>query len=139
MQPADVAQEQIIADFTLLSDWSERYAYIMELGQRLPVFPEVYRIPEYLVQGCQSQVWFHVSAEEKKLHFDAVSDSMIVSGLIALLMKVYNDRSPEEILKIEPRFIEAIGLSQHLSPNRRNGLFSMLKRIHELALQARTA
>lgn len=133
MQSAEAAQEQIITDFALLSDWSDRYAYIMELGQQLPTFPDQYRQPEYLVQGCQSQVWFHASVQNQKLHFDAISDSMIVSGLIALLMKVYNDRSADEILKTEPRFIEAIGLAQHLSPNRRNGLFAMLKRIRELA------
>ncbi|BBD79851.1 SufE family protein [Aerosticca soli] len=127
------AQQQIIDEFAYFSDWSERYQYLIDLGKRLPPFPEAWKTEANRVHGCQSQVWLVASGDASRLHLAASSDSAIVSGLIALLLRVYADRPAAEILATEPVFIEAIGLGRHLSPTRANGLAAMLARIKDIA------
>lgn len=126
------AQEtmQAIADeFLPLIDWEDRYEHIIALGRTLPPYPEQFRTDLFKVKGCQAQVWLHPSFSGECIHFEADSDATIVKGLLALLMRVYNHRTPAEVLSTEPGFIEAIGLHEHLSQNRTNGLFSMLKQV----------
>ena len=130
---AESAQAAIAEEFGYFSDWTERYQYLIDLGRKLPAFPEEARTEANKVNGCQSQVWLLASGDAERLDFAAVSDSSIVSGLIALLLRVYSGRSAREILDTEPRFIEAIGLSRHLSPTRSNGLAAMLATIRHRA------
>ncbi len=130
---AELAQSGIAEEFGYFSDWTERYQYLIDLGRKLPTFPDDSRSDANKVHGCQSQVWLVASGNTEKIEFHAISDSSIVSGLIALLLRVYSGRSADEILKTEPRFIEAIGLSKHLSPTRSNGLAAMLTKIKEHA------
>jgi cysteine desulfuration protein SufE len=130
---ADAAQSAIFDEFSFFGDWTERYQYLIDLGRKLPPFPDSLRTEENKVHGCQSQVWLVASGDRNRLHFQATSDSAIVSGLIALLLRVYSDRSAQEIVDTQPRFIEALGLARHLSPTRNNGLAAMFKTIQEHA------
>ncbi|OJY96561.1 MAG: Fe-S cluster assembly protein SufE [Lysobacterales bacterium 63-13] len=133
---AELAQQAIAEEFGFFSDWTERYQYLIDLGRKLPEFPDDARNDANKVHGCQSQVWLVASGNIDKLVFHAISDSSIVSGLIALLLRVYSGRSAEEILHTEPRFIDAIGLARHLSPTRSNGLAAMLATIKQHAASA---
>lgn len=126
---AEQTQHELIEEFELFEDWTDRYQYLIDLGRKLPPFPDDWRAEEYRLHGCQSQVWIHHERRGELLHFDAISDSAIVSGLIALLLRVYSDRRPEEIVSTEPDFVSAIGLDSHLSPTRKNGLHAMLQAI----------
>jgi cysteine desulfuration protein SufE len=130
---AAAAQAAIAEEFAFFGDWTERYQYLIDLGRKLPPFPEALKIDDYKVHGCQSQVWLVASGDAAGLDFRATSDSSIVTGLIALLLRVYSGRSAQEILDTQPTFIEAIGLSKHLSPTRSNGLSAMLKTIQQHA------
>jgi cysteine desulfuration protein SufE len=133
-------QEELIEEFAFFDDWMDRYRYIIDLGRNLPDFPADKQTDAYKVRGCQSQVWF--CAEPMvggKLHFLATSDAHIVSGLIAILLRIYSDRTPEEILATKPDFVAAIGLDEHLSPTRNNGLHAMLTRIFAEAKAAAAA
>ncbi|MGH8042491.1 MAG: SufE family protein [Rudaea sp.] len=132
-ESAQQAQDAIAEEFSLFDDWTERYQYLIDLGHKLPALPDVLKIEEYKVQGCQSQVWLVPSGDAQRLEFRAISDSAIVSGLIALLLRVYSGRSAREILDTQPRFIETIGLAKHLSPTRSNGLAAMFERIQKHA------
>jgi cysteine desulfuration protein SufE len=135
--PAIEAEQDAIAEeFSFFSDWTERYQYLIDLGRKLPPFGEELKSEASKVTGCQSQVWLVASGDANRLEFHAISDSAIVSGLIALLLRIYSGRSAREILDTEPRFIDAIGLAKHLSPTRSNGLSSMLKTIREHARRA---
>lgn len=127
-------QDEIVAEFSDLEDWMDRYAYIIDLGNTLPEFPEAEKTPANLIEGCQSRVWIaaHRNADGS-IHFDADSDAMIVKGIVTLLMKVLNDRTPSEILDADLYFIDKIGLSSHLSPTRSNGLLAMVKQIKNYA------
>jgi cysteine desulfuration protein SufE len=136
---ADAAQDAIAEEFAFLGDWTERYQYLIDLGRRLPPFPDELRDDAHRIHGCQSQVWLAASGDTRCLEFRAVSDSAIVSGLIALLLRVYSGRPAAEILATAPRFVEAIGLSGHLSPTRSNGLAAMLARIRRHAADALAA
>lgn len=129
------AQDKIIAAFEYLGDdWMQRYQYLIDLGKKLPAFPEDKMNEAHRLHGCQSQVWLDSQmTPEGRLHLKATSDSTIVCGLIALLLRIYDHRLPSEIVQTSPRFISAIGLDQHLSPNRRNGLHAMLQAIHQHA------
>lgn len=131
-------QHELIEDFRFFDDWMDRYRYIIDLGKQLPEFPEDWMIDDYKVEGCQSQVWLKPAFADGRLKLHATSDAAIVSGLIAIVLKVYSDRTPEEILATPPEFIKGIGLDEHLSPSRTNGLHSMLKTIfaHAKAAQA---
>lgn len=126
---AEAAQQAIAEEFAFFGDWTERYQYLIDLGRKLPALPEALKTEEHRVQGCQSQVWLVAEGDAAQLRFRAVSDSAIVSGLIALLLRVYSARPAAEILATEPRFIESIGLAKHLSPTRSNGLAAMLAMI----------
>lgn len=140
MQPAEasaeLAQTAIAEEFAFFGDWTERYQYLIDLGRKLPPYPDALKTEDRKVSGCQSQVWLDVSGDAQRLDFRATSDSSIVSGLVALLLRVYSGRSAQEILDTEPRFIEAIGLAKHLSPTRSNGLASMLATIKRYARAA---
>lgn len=123
------AQQSIVDSFQCLGNWVERYEYLIDLGRSLPDFPEKWRTQANRLHGCQAQVWMISELRDHKLFFQARSDSAIVTGLLALLMKVYSGRLPEEILSHPPDFLQVIELEQHLSPNRANGLFHMMERI----------
>ena len=120
------AQAAIADEFAFFSDWTERYQYLIDLGRQLPPFPDDRKTEENRVHGCQSMVWLIPSGDASKMHFDAASDSAIVSGLIALMLRVYSGRSAREIVDTEPSFVQEIGLAKHLSPTRSNGLAAML-------------
>ena len=126
---AQAAQDAIAEEFAYFGDWTERYQYLIDLGRKLPAFPDALKTDENKVQGCQSQVWMVANGDAQRLEFHAISDSAIVSGLIALLLRVYSLRGAQEILDTAPGYIEAIGLAKHLSPTRSNGLAAMLQRI----------
>lgn len=123
------AQQALVEEFAFLGDWMDRYQYIIDMGRELPAFPDEWRTEAHRVHGCQSQVWMHSEARDGRLHFQATSDSAIVSGLIALLMRIYSDRRPEEVVHTPPDFVAELGLDRHLSPTRSNGLRAMLERI----------
>lgn len=130
------AQDAIRDEFAFFGDWAERYQYLIDLGRKLPPFPDDCRTEEHRLHGCQSMVWIVPSGDARRLDFHAVSDSAIVSGLIYLALRVYSGRSAEEILATEPRYIADIGLAQHLSPTRSNGLAALLAFIRREAESA---
>lgn len=133
---ASQAQQRIAEEFALFGDWSERYQYLIDLGRALPPFPEPWRTEDHRIHGCQSMVWLVAEGDASALTLHAGSDSVIVSGLIALVLRVYSGLPAADILATEPDFIHAIGLGQHLSPTRSNGLAALLARIKALAAQA---
>ena len=122
-------QNSLVEEFSFFSDWTERYEYLIDLGRKLSEFPEEYRRDEFKLKGCQSQVWLTGKVDGDRLIFQASSDAAIVSGLIALLLRIYSNRTPEEILAADLRFLDIIGLDTHLSPTRKNGLNSMVEAI----------
>jgi cysteine desulfuration protein SufE len=130
------AQQAIIEEFGLFDDWMDRYQYLIDLGRRLPEFPDALRTDEHRIRGCQSQVWFVAEQREGRLYFQAISDAAIVSGLIALLLRLYSGREPRDILDTPADFVAALELQSHLSPTRSNGLSSMLKAIRGFAAEA---
>lgn len=130
------AQDELVEEFQFFDNWMDRYQYLIDLGRRLPDFPETDRIEANKIRGCQSQVWFVANDDDGRLHFRAISDAAIVSGLIALLLRVYSDRRPQDILDTPPEFVAALELEQHLSATRSNGLSSMLKAIRDFATAA---
>ena len=127
------AKQSIIEEFSFFDGWMERYEYIIELGRNLEGLADELRTDDYKVPGCQSQVWFLADRRDGLIHFRADSDAMIVRGLIALLLRVYSDRRPEEILATPPDFFETIELGSHLSGSRANGLHAMVRRIQAFA------
>ncbi|HVV96984.1 MAG TPA: SufE family protein [Rhodanobacteraceae bacterium] len=133
---ADAAQAAIADEFAFFGDWTERYQYLIDLGRKLPPFPDALKTDAHKITGCQSQVWLVPSGDANRLDFQAISDSAIVSGLIALLLRVYSGRPASEILATEPTFVESIGLAKHLSPTRSNGLAAMLAAIKRHARDA---
>jgi cysteine desulfuration protein SufE len=122
----DATQDEIIDEFSLFDDWLDRYQYIIDLGRKLEPLADDEMTEDALLEGCQSSVWLHASGDAERLEFRANSDAAIVSGLIQLLLRVYSGRSAREILESEPRFVDELGLSEHLSPTRANGLDAML-------------
>ena len=131
------AQQAIIDEFGYFDDWLERYQYLIDLGKKLPPLNPEDMTDDRLLSGCQSNVWFIATGNASRLEFRANSDAAIVSGLIALLLRVYSGRSADEILATEPEFVDAIGLSEHLSPTRANGLNAMLKAVQNVARSTR--
>lgn len=127
------AQAAIADEFAFFGDWSERYQYLIDLGRKLPTFPDAWKTEEHRLLGCQSMVWIVREGNAQQLRFHAISDSAIVSGLIYLALRVYSGRSAAEILATEPSYIQDIGLSRHLSPTRSNGVAAMLAFIRETA------
>jgi len=133
----EAAQREVVEEFGLFDDWMDRYQYLIDLGRQLPELEASEMTEDRLLAGCQSQVWLIAEGDAERLAFRANSDAAIVSGLIALLLKVYSGRSAREIVDSEPHFVREIGLSDHLSPTRANGLNAMLAEIRrqaELAL-----
>jgi len=130
------AQDELVKEFQFFDDWMDRYQYLIDMGRKLPEFPELDRSDANKIRGCQSQVWFVASNDEGRLNFRAISDAAIVSGLIALLLRIYSGRKPQDILDTPPDFVTALELEQHLSPTRSNGLSSMLNAIRNFATEA---
>ena len=127
-------QDGIIEDFSVFEDWMDKYAYLIELGGELPAFDEAHRTDSNLIKGCQSKVWFNAECVDGKIVFTADSDAIITKGIASLLIKVMSNQTPEDILNADLYFIDKIGLTQHLSPTRSNGLLSMVKQIKIYAL-----
>ena len=131
-------QEEIIDEFSMFDDWDERFQYIIDLGKSLPLISDEYKTDENTIKGCQSKVWLHAEKLDGKLAFTADSDAIITKGIIAILIRTFSGFSPQEILDADTKFIDEIGLKEHLSPTRANGLVSMIKQIklYALAYQA---
>ena len=132
-------QEEIIDEFSMFEDWMERYEYIIELGKSLPLIDDSYKLDENLIKGCQSKVWLYSELNDDKVQFSADSDAILTKGIVALLLRVFSEQSPKDILEADTEFINEIGLKEHLSPTRANGLVSMVKQIklYALAQQAK--
>ena len=133
IESVDEAKRNIVEDFAFLGDWVQRYEYIVDLGKGLDGLDEAEKVDDRLVPGCQSRVWFYAHRDGTRLRFRADSDAIIVRGLIAILLRIYSNRTPGEILATPPSFFEALELGSHLSGSRANGLHAMVLRIHELA------
>jgi len=133
-------QKNIVEEFAVYEDWLDRYNYLIELGNELPEIDPRFKTNEFLINGCQSKVWLHADLVDGKLVFTADSDAIIVKGIVALLVKVLNGRTPDEIVENKLFFIDEIGLSQNLSPTRSNGLLAMVKkmRLYALAYKAQS-
>lgn len=127
-------QEEVIEEFSAFDDWMYKYQMIIDLGNGQAPLDPAYKTQDNLIDGCQSRVWLHAEFKDGLIHFEADSDAIITKGLIALLIRVLSDHTPVEILESDVHFIDAIGLTQHLSPTRSNGLLSMLKQIKTYAL-----
>jgi len=127
-------QEEIIDEFSFFEDWMERYEYIIELGKSLPMIEDEYKTDSNLISGCQSKVWLHSEIEGDKIKFTADSDAILTKGIVALLLRVFNNQKPKDILDADLYFVDKIGLKEHLSPTRANGLVSMIKQIKLYAL-----
>jgi cysteine desulfuration protein SufE len=127
-------QDAIVEDFELFSDWMEKYEYIIQLGKDLPLIDEQYKKDENLIRGCQSKVWLHADYKDGRLFFTADSDALITKGLVSMVVNVLSDQTPKDIVDSEIYFIDKIGLKNHLSPTRSNGLLSMLKQIKMYAV-----
>lgn len=128
--------EELVERFSIFDDWEERYAYLIELGRKLPPYPEAHRDEDHRVRGCVSRVWLTHEQRGDTIHFDADSDAFIVKGLVAILLMLYSDKTPEQIraVPIEQVF-DDLGLSGHLTPSRRNGFFSMVEKIRQIAAE----
>lgn len=131
-------QEEIIDEFSVFEDWMERYEYLIDLGKSLPQIDESFKLEENLIKGCQSKVWLHAELSNGLVLYTADSDAILTKGIIALLLRVFSNQSPSNILETEPSFIDEIGLKEHLSPTRANGLVSMIKQIKLFALAFQT-
>lgn len=127
-------EEELIQEFEMFDDWMDKYNYIIELGKDLPMIDPQYKTEEFLISGCQSQVWLHPEEKEGKLYFSADSDAIITKGIVNLLIRVLSGHTPQEILDNDLSYLDTIGLKNHLSPTRSNGLASMIKQIKLYAL-----
>ena len=131
-------QQEVIDEFSMFDDWMQRYEYMIELGKSLPLIDEKYKIEENLIKGCQSKVWVHAELEGDKLVFTADSDAIITKGIVAILIRVFSNQHPSEIIEADTAFIDEIGLKEHLSPTRANGLVSMIKQLKMYAVAYQT-
>lgn len=131
-------QQEIVAEFALFDDWMQRYEYMIELGKSLPLISTEYKNDDHIIKGCQSKVWVHATLDDDKIAFTADSDAIITKGIIAILIRVFSNQHPKEILASETGFIDEIGLKEHLSPTRANGLVSMIKQLKMYALAYQT-
>ncbi len=122
-------QEEIVEEFSLFEDWMQRYEYMIELGKSLPKIEEQYKTEDHLIKGCQSKVWVHAELRDGKLVFTADSDAIITKGIIAILIRAFSNQKPADIIAAKTDFIDQIGLKEHLSPTRANGLVSMIKQL----------
>lgn len=130
----DLIQEEIIEEFSVFDEWLDKYDYLIELSDSLPAIAAEHRTEDYVIKGCQSRVWVDARQEDGKVYFSADSDAIITKGIIALLIRVMNGRTPQEIIDMDLYFIDAIGLGENLSPTRSNGLLSMIKQMKMYAL-----
>lgn len=130
-----VLEREVVEEFALFPEWMDKYEYLIEIGKSLPMVQEGNKTEENLIKGCQSRVWLHCQMEDGRLQFSADSDAIITKGIIALLIRVYNNRRPDEILSSDFGFIREIGLQENLTPTRANGLVSMIDRIRAYATQ----
>ena len=131
-------QEQVVSEFSLFEDWMDKYNYLIDMGKSLPIFDEAYKTDQYVITGCQSKVWLHADYRDGKIFFSADSDAIITKGIVNLLIRVLSGHTPDEILNADMDFIDKVGLREHLSPTRSNGLTSMIKQIKLYALAFRT-
>ncbi|MGB0260624.1 MAG: SufE family protein [Flavobacteriaceae bacterium] len=131
-------QAEIIEEFALFDDWMQRYEYMIDLGKSLPLIDPKYKTDNHIIKGCQSKVWVHADMEDDKVIFTADSDAIITKGIIAILIRAFSNHSPQEILDADTAFIDQIGLKEHLSPTRANGLVSMIKQLKLYALAYQT-
>jgi cysteine desulfuration protein SufE len=131
-------QEEIIDEFSMFDDWMDRYEYIIELGKSLPMIEDAHKLDENLIKGCQSKVWLFSELEKDTIKYTADSDAILTKGIAALLLRVYSGQKPSDILTAETSFIDEIGLKEHLSPTRANGLVSMVKQIKMYAIAQQT-
>jgi cysteine desulfuration protein SufE len=138
MNSIKAIQDEIIEEFSLFEDWMQRYEYMIELGKSLPLINKDYKTDKYIIKGCQSKVWVHANLDGDKLKFTADSDAIITKGIIAILIRVFSDQNPKDILEADTDFIDKIGLKEHLSPTRANGLVSMVKQIKMYAVVFQT-
>lgn len=131
-------QEEIVDEFSMFDDWMQRYEYMIELGKSLPLIDEKYKVEENLIKGCQSKVWVNAELEGDKLVFTADSDAIITKGIVAILIRSFSNQHPTDILNADTGFIDEIGLKEHLSPTRANGLVSMIKQLKMYAIAYQT-
>ena len=136
MKSIDIIQNEIIDDFNMFDDWIQKYEYLIELGKDLPLLNSAYKIEDNLIKGCQSQVWLHAEKKNDTIIFTADSDAIMTKGIIALLIRVLSNHSPQDIAESKLNFISEIGITDQLSPTRANGLVSMIKqmKIYAVAL-----
>lgn len=132
-------QTEIIDEFSMFDDWMQRYEYMIELGKSLPLIDEQYKIDENLIKGCQSQVWVHAEMQDGKVVFTADSDAIITKGIIAIMVRALSGQKPEAIVEADMGFVDEIGLKEHLSPTRANGLVSMIKQLKLYAVAYQSA
>lgn len=139
MQTVDDIQQEIIDEFSIYDDWMDKYSLIIEYGNSLETLDDKYKTPENIIQGCQSRVWLQTDYRDGKLFFQAESDAIIVKGLLALVLRIFSGRTPQEIIDTDLRFMKEIGLTDHLSPTRSNGLLSVIKQIryYSIAFKAK--
>jgi len=138
METIEAAQEEIVEEFSMFEDWMQRYEYMIELGKSLPLIDPQFKTDDYIIKGCQSKVWVHADLEDDKLVFTADSDAIITKGIIAILIRVFSHQHPDAILNADTSFIDKIGLKEHLSPTRANGLVSMIKQLKMYAIAFKT-
>ena len=131
-------QEEIIDEFSMFDDWMQKYEYMIELGKSLPLIEEKYKTEDNLIKGCQSKVWVHANMENDKVVFTADSDAIITKGIIAILIRAFSGQHPKDIVEADTSFIDEIGLKEHLSPTRANGLVSMVKQLKLYAIAYQT-
>lgn len=131
-------QEEIVDEFSMFDDWMQRYEYMIELGKSLPLIDEKYKTEDHIIKGCQSKVWVHAELKDDKLSFTADSDAIITKGIIAILIRVFSNQKPKSIIDANTDFIDEIGLKEHLSPTRANGLVSMIKQLKLYAVAYQT-
>ncbi len=134
MNNIESIKDDIISEFSLFEDWMQKYEHIIELGKSIPIIELKFKVDENIIKGCQSKVWLHAELKEKKVFFSADSDAIITKGIIAILIRVFSNQEPKKILESDTKFIDQIGLKEHLSPTRANGLVSMVKQIKMYAL-----
>jgi cysteine desulfuration protein SufE len=131
-------QDEIVDEFSMFDDWMQRYEYMIELGKSLPLIEEKYKTDDNIIKGCQSKVWVHAEMKDDKLVFSADSDAIITKGIIAILIRAFSNHTPAEIIDADTQFIDEIGLKEHLSPTRANGLVSMIKQLKLYAIAYQT-
>ena len=131
-------QNDIIDEFSMFDDWEERYQYMIDLGKTLPLIDDQYKTEDHIIKGCQSKVWVHASMESDRVNFTADSDAIITKGIIAILIRVFSNQHPQNIIEANTDFIDKIGLKEHLSPTRANGLVSMIKQLKMYAIAYQT-